>query len=1022
MYNILLFYVYDRINISRTDSPDDPAPLSSLIAWGAQMKRLAASLIILAVLLLLPSAAFATGHESLHVNYITDVFNEENGLPTGEANAVVQAHNGYLWIGSYGGLIRYDGSVFTDFSDRLASSAIRALYESRDGALYIGTNDAGAYRFKDDVFTQLIPPDDHSFLCVRDFCEDASGTVYVASTTGAGYLDGDSIAAYPYGELADEHFLSIVVDGDGNVWAMSDSGNVCVFNGETYLATLTSEEVFGEGRIYAIAVSGVGDLYIGSSDGKLLKLSDRPNSVSGDAASYSRTEYETGAISAINRIMPLSDGTVIVSALNGFGYLDQAGVFHRVDKPTDKNLSANWAERDHEGNFWVASSNYGVLRYSVGCFDSCNYNSSLGDYFVNAVAKSGDRFYIGTDTGVLVFDSDWRQLDSELSETIQGFRVRNVAADADGRIWMATYSSYGAACFDPATGTVTGYGEAEGLNSETVRVVYPLSDGRVLVGSQLGVNIIENGAVTEGYSAADGMENTSVLCALELDGRILVGTDGSGIYELLDGTLKHYGPEEGLTQGVVLRMGADADGNGNYFVCAGDKLFYCENGQFRVLSGMEHGSGSLYSVYDVNGYIWLLQNGGVFAADKASVLSGEETYTAQYGVKCGMTGTLSANTWNFIDEDGAIYMPTRSGVSKFYFYGPSVIMPRAILNSVNVDGEVIEHPASLALKSDARRVTVDISELLFSDTSEFILAYQLDGFDTEESFTTDKHVSVSYTNLRGGDYTLKIRIIDPMTGESAAQEDVPISKALRVTESLWFYVICAAAAVALMALLARMYTRRQTRLLLKKQEEQTRYISDITKVFSECVDMRDAYTNGHSARVAKYTAMLAEKMGKSPEEVDRMYRIALLHDVGKISIPDAVLNKPGRLTDEEYDLMKSHSQRGYDVLKNIDIAPELALGAGCHHERYDGKGYPRGLKGEEIPEVAQIIGVADTFDAMFSTRPYRKKMKLADVVAEIKRCSGTQLSPKVVEAFLQLVDEGAFDADDTAGREEEAKT
>ncbi|MBE6998086.1 MAG: HD domain-containing protein, partial [Ruminococcaceae bacterium] len=375
---------------------------------------------------------------------------------------------------------------------------------------------------------------------------------------------------------------------------------------------------------------------------------------------------------------------------------------------------------------------------------------------------------------------------------------------------------------------------------------------------------------------------------------------------------------------------------------------------------------------------------------------------------------LSANTWNWLDSDGALYMPTRSGVSKFYFFGPSVVMPRAILNSVTVDDVYYEHPTGIALPRDARRITVDISELLFSDTTEYLLAYRLEGFDTEEIFTTDKHVSVSYTNLKGGSYTLRVRIIDPMTGESSVQQSMPITKARRLTESPWFYVLCAALVAALAALLMHFYSKRQNQRLLKKQEEQSRYISDITKVFSECVDMRDAYTNGHSARVAKYTAMLAEKMGKPPEEVDRFYRIALLHDVGKISIPDAVLNKPGRLTDEEYAVMKSHSQRGFDVLKDIDIAPDLALGAGCHHERWDGKGYPRGLKGEEIPEVAQIIGVADTFDAMFSTRPYRKKMRLADVVAEIRRCSGTQLSPRVVDAFLQLVDEGAFDADDTA--------
>lgn len=976
------------------------------------MKKLTALLLLASLLLLLPSAANAAGRESAHTNYITDVFNEDTGLPTGEANAVVQGADGYLWIGSYGGLIRYDGSIFTDYSSRLASSAIRALFVSSDGALWIGTNDAGAYRMKDDHFTQIMPGDDaHSFLCVRDFCEGPDGTVYVASTTGVGKLDGDSVRPYDYPALDGEHFLNILLDADGSVWAMSDSGNVCVFNETAYLATVAPEALFERGRIYAIAYSGRNELYVGSSEGELVRLVALSGSVPGDVSTYRRTDYDLGGIGAVNRIKPLADGSVLVSALNGFGVLDGEG-FRRVDSAGDKNLSANWAEQDHEGNLWVASSNYGVIRYCVGCFDSCNYNSALGDYTVNAVARSGDRYYVGVDTGVLVFDDDWNQLHTPLTELIQGFRVRNVATDARGRVWMATYSSHGAACYDPATDTLTDFGAAQGLNSETVRVVYPLSDGRMLVGSQLGVNLIENGKITESYGAADGMENTSVLCALELDGRILVGTDGSGIYELTPAGLVHYGPDEGLTQGVVLRMAPDADGNGNYYVCAGDKLYYCENGQFRVLSGMEHGAGSIYSVYDVNGRIWLLQNGGVYAADKADVLNELETYTAQYGVKCGMTGTLSANTWNWLDATGALYMPTRSGVSKFYFYGPTVITPRAILNSITVDGTVYEHPASLTLSGDARRVTVDISELLFSDTSEFVLGYQLDGFDTEENFTFDKHVTVSYTNLKGGNYTLRMRVIDPLTGESAAQKDVTISKTLRMTESPWFYIGCALLAVIAGVLLTHLYAQHQTRQLLKKQEEQDRYIGDITKVFSECVDLRDAYTNGHSARVAMYTRMLAEKLGKSPEEVERMYRIALLHDVGKISIPDAVLNKPGRLTDEEYAVMKSHSQRGQDVLKNIDIAPDLALGAGCHHERWDGKGYPNGLKGDEIPEVAQIIGVADTFDAMFSTRPYRKKMPLADVVAEIKRCRGTQLSPKVVDAFLQLVDEGVFNDDD----------
>ena len=179
--------------------------------------------------------------------------------------------------------------------------------------------------------------------------------------------------------------------------------------------------------------------------------------------------------------------------------------------------------------------------------------------------------------------------------------------------------------------------------------------------------------------------------------------------------------------------------------------------------------------------------------------------------------------------------------------------------------------------------------------------------------------------------------------------------------------------------------------------------------------MKDKYTNGHSNRVAKYTAMLAKELGCDDETIERYYRIALLHDIGKIGVPSEVLNKNGKLTDEEFEIIKSHSSKGYEALKDISIMPELATGAGAHHERPDGKGYPNHLSGDEIPRVAQIIAVADCFDAMYSNRPYRKRMNFEKAVSIIKDVSGTQLTPDVVDAFLRLVDKGEFRAPDDHG-------
>ncbi len=210
--------------------------------------------------------------------------------------------------------------------------------------------------------------------------------------------------------------------------------------------------------------------------------------------------------------------------------------------------------------------------------------------------------------------------------------------------------------------------------------------------------------------------------------------------------------------------------------------------------------------------------------------------------------------------------------------------------------------------------------------------------------------------------------------------------------------------------------REQTRVLKLKQQENAQFINEITTAFAKVIDMKDSYTNGHSSRVAKYTAMLSRELGYDEETVEKYYRIALLHDVGKIGVPKAVLNKPGKLTDEEFDIIKSHTVKGYEVLKDISIMPELAVGAQSHHERSDGKGYPNRLKTGEIPRVAQIIAVADCFDAVYSNRPYRKRMNFDKAVSIIREVSGTQLTGDVVDAFLRLVEKGEFrDPNDQGG-------
>ena len=180
------------------------------------------------------------------------------------------------------------------------------------------------------------------------------------------------------------------------------------------------------------------------------------------------------------------------------------------------------------------------------------------------------------------------------------------------------------------------------------------------------------------------------------------------------------------------------------------------------------------------------------------------------------------------------------------------------------------------------------------------------------------------------------------------------------------------------------------------------------KTFTNFIDAKDKYTRGHSIRVGFYTKKIAEKMDFDEDELDNIYYIALLHDVGKINISDAILNKPGKLDDEERSIIETHTTNGAQILKDFNSVPHIVEGARYHHERYDGKGYPEGLAGENIPLVARIICVADAFDAMNSDRCYRKAYPMEKIVKELKEGAGKQFDPEVVKVMLGLIEEKVF--------------
>lgn len=957
--------------------------------------------LVLNVLCLALALALALPHPAARAQdqpMVGTVFNERNGLPTGEANDVLQTSDGYIWVGSYGGLIRYDGSEFRNFSSEglLPSSSVRMLFEDSAGRLWIGTNDAGVFFLEKGRITRPQGQPEDSFLCVRGFAEDDRGVVYICSNSGIGQVRDGVMEVYTDPQVSGRTVYSLGVDRLGRVWGATDDGCVVLKEGSR-VGEIASADCFSGGEsIYSVTAGQDGSLWLGGSENHLVRLV-----LSGDGlspADLDLTRYTLEKTSVINSIRALPDGRVSVSGLHGYALVSpRDGVVLELSEAEGAS-DLNSSHIDYQGNIWLASTEQGVVKFTQGYFAPYGSNA-LDGLNLNAVALSGDKVYAGSNSGLTVAGGPLTDGDRALTELLDGVRVRDVIADSRGRIWVASYSDRPVVRYDPSSGALRSFSTGDGLCNDHARVLACLSDGSVAVGTQGGVSIIRDEQVSQSYT---DLPYSTILSLLELPGGVLLaGSDGGGIYELKDGQITNHGFSEGLSEGVVLRMLRDT-GEG-CFVSAGSSLYYMTPGHFEKLTALKKEAGSIFDLYLQDGKLWLVQNCGLLAVDRADLLSGGDGQRVVYSFDQGLTGSLNANTRHCL-RDGRLYLATRSGVSVFSFQEPQSTLPKAVIDRVTVDGVTYEHPDRLELPSSARRVSIQYAVLSYSSApARFRTTYELEGFDHGQSIVTDGQNSVSYTNLPGGEYVFRLAVTTP-DGDQSAQYTFTLVKEKQLTERPIFWAGLVAALILAIFCVARAVYAMKLRSIRRRQQEYRRITEQSLLTFAGAIDAKDRYTKDHSLRVAHYARELARRMGMGEEEQENIYYIALLHDVGKIGIPDQVLNKPGRLTDEEFHLIQTHPSIGGDILKNFTALEGIADGARYHHERYDGKGYCEGKAGEDIPLTARIIAVADAYDAMSSDRCYRKGLPREVIEAELKKGAGSQFDPQIIPHMLAIIE------------------
>ncbi len=962
--------------------------------------------LLVAALLLFGTAftSFAASDASSVEQWIKTVYNETNGLDTGEANVVLQTADGYIWIGSYGGLLRYDGKNFENFStatDGVTSSSIRSLFETSDGRLFIGTNDKGVFVYENGTFTHLANEDgSQNFYSVRSFTEGADGTVYAGTSSGLTTIikteEGEEQLRIVEG-TAGYVIYDLTCATDGCIWACASSDSLLLI-AEGALKSAILGSTWLDSDCYSVLASSDGYIYVGSGGTQIAKLTHASEGYTADC--FSVTMYDTGALYTVNKMYETADGAIWGLCDNGVGYLTASD---GLVTPSGMGslMSCGSMVEDYEGSIWISSTRTGISYFARSKFINYNDAADLEGISVNAVAVQGSMTYVGTDSGLLILDENHQQVttEEEILALCSGKRVRYLSLTADGACLVCIYNT-GLAVW--STEGITLYTDEEGLLNNQVRVAIELSDGRIAVGGTGGINIIENGVVTESYGA-DVLPYSYILCMYEAaDGTLVAGSDGQGIYEIAtDGTITQYYTEAGLDAGSVMRMVPDEDG---VWISAGSALYYRDAEGIREIE-LPTSAGSVLDILLIGDDIWLLKSSGILLTNKADLLAG----TAQLrslGTQYGLTGTIVANAWNYLNEDGSLWICTNNGISIIETddIPTNGVEPDGIVSKITVDDEIVPVSDEIRVAATAKRITLSISVLSYTP-GEKTVEYYLEGFEEATLHDAATLDSVSYTNLSGGTYTFHMVVYNE-DGIAGQEFVITIYKAKHFYENVWFVVLMVILGVALLVLLSQCIYQFKVRRIKKKQNEYRSIIEQALHTFAKAIDAKDKDTNGHSIRVAMYARELARRLGVSQDDQEWIFYIALLHDIGKIGIPDSILKKQGKLTPEEYEIIKSHPVIGAEILKGFTAIEDIGDGARYHHERYDGQGYCEGLSGEAIPFKARIIAVADSFDAMCSARVYKDKNSIEYARGEIERCAGTQFDPKVAQAMLTMIDDG----------------
>ncbi len=961
-----------------------------------------------------------------YTDYVQTIYSSANGLPCGEANDIAQTNDGILWIGTYAGLYRYNGREFRWMDGYESVRNVNCLYVDAEGRLWIGTNDNGlSICIREKIANVVDQSKGLPSNSVRSIIQSADGYYYIGTTSSMQVLTLNSGLKTESTLYEVNYADDIAADSLGHVAAVTSNGRLFLLKEGRILS---SRQITSGSEVFkSCCFDGQGRLLAGTTSNRVYIFNIGEDYF--DPAGMLICE----GLNSLKDLTLMENGELFICADNGVGYLDREGAFHQINT-NDFNNSIDNMLVDYQGNMWFTSSRLGLLRMAPSAFLDVYGNAGMPRRVANTIVNWQGAYYIGTDKGLDIVDPTFKKsISDHLTDLLAGVRIRCMYVDSGGHLWVCTYGS-GLLEVTPE-GEEYWYNAKNGSFGSRARLVTQLSDGVILAGGDTGISFIQDHTVQRTIGYAEGLINSMILTATEMeDGRLLVGTDGDGIALLEDGHIaRMITRRDGLSSEVILRTVKDEKSGGVFIVTSNGLCYMDAGGGVRKLDNFPY-----FNNYDIwvrnEDTLFVMSSAGIYVVDRDELLSGQkDIHYDLLDSRRGLTSSLTANSWNWYDaESDSLFLPCDTGV---YIINPSgydtrVHTYRMMVSSVKQDGEPVYMGDSSTIVLSRSSYKVDLyPEVINYSIQDPLVGFYIEGFDSNWAILPQSSLTtIVYTNLPSGSYTFHLAVMDSSGERPIAERTYNLIKEEEFYDNPWFRIYMLAVLILAVSWFTWyvMRTRIQRTLDIQKRElalakQQIQMGNETIFAIAKAVDAKDERTSQHSQRVAQYSTMIAKQLGLSDEDCRSIRKTALMHDIGKIGIPDSILNKPAKLTDDEYAVMKSHTLRGADILKDFTLIDHVVEGALYHHERFDGRGYPNGLKGDEIPLFARIIGVADAFDAMTANRVYRKQMDFGYVLEEMRKGRGAQFDPVIVDILLQLIDEGKINLNDLYAPKDEPK-